>query len=102
MKTEENPVPNLITQQIDQEPSAIWRAQPAGKRTTVLIQWLRLIGSRAVPALVGFGALIALWQWYAGQPSIDPQLLPTPVAVYRALAAELGLLWQQTLVTLEE
>jgi ABC-type nitrate/sulfonate/bicarbonate transport system permease component len=102
MKTEENPMPNLISSHIGQELPAIRRAQSAGKRTAALVEWLKQIGSRAVPALVGFGSLIALWQWYASQPSIDPQLLPTPLAVWRALTAEHDLLWQQTLVTLEE
>jgi ABC-type nitrate/sulfonate/bicarbonate transport system permease component len=103
MKTEEeNPLPNLIASHIDQELPTIRRAQPTGRRATALLGWLRLIGSRAVPALVGFGVLIALWQWYASQPSIDPQLLPTPLAVWGALVAEFGLLWQDTLVTLEE
>jgi ABC-type nitrate/sulfonate/bicarbonate transport system permease component len=103
MKTEEeNPLPNLIPSHIDQEPPTIWRAQPTGKRATAVLDWLRLVGSRAVPGLVGFGVFIALWQWYASQPSIDPQLLPTPLAVWGALTAKLGLLWQQTLVTLEE
>jgi ABC-type nitrate/sulfonate/bicarbonate transport system permease component len=103
MKTEEeNPLPNLIAPYIDQELPPIRRAQPAGTRATVLLGWLRQIGSRVVPTLVGFGALIALWQWYASQPSIDPQLLPTPLAVWRALGAESDLLWQQTVVTLQE
>jgi ABC-type nitrate/sulfonate/bicarbonate transport system permease component len=103
MKTEEeNPVPHLVTSHIGQELPAIRRARPVWKRTTALLVWLRQIGSRVVPAFVGFGAFIALWQWYAGQPSIDPELLPTPLAVWGALCAERDLLWQQTLVTLEE
>jgi ABC-type nitrate/sulfonate/bicarbonate transport system permease component len=102
MKTEENPVPNLITSHIDQNLPALQRAQPSGTRIAAVAQWLRQIGSRVAPALVAFGAFIALWQWYAGQPSIDPQLLPTPMAVWRDLIAEHGLLWYETLVTLKE
>ena len=103
MKTKEaDPVPDLLAPKEHRQTAALRRAQPDGKRAAALLGWLRQIGSRAVPALVGFGAVIAVWQWYAGQPSIDPQLLPTPVAVWRDLAAERGLLWQQTLVTLEE
>jgi ABC-type nitrate/sulfonate/bicarbonate transport system permease component len=103
MKTEEeDPMPHLLEPKALGEITATRRAQPARKRTTALLGWLRQIGSKVVPALVGFGAFIALWQWYAGQPSIDPQLLPTPVAVWRALSAESDLLWHHTLVTLEE
>src|SRR5215469_2416904 len=103
MKTKEaDPVPDLLAPKEHRQTAALRRAQPDGKRAAALLGWLRQIGSRAVPALVGFGAVIAVWQWYAAQPSIDPQLLPTPVAVWRDLAAERGLLWQQTLVTLEE
>jgi ABC-type nitrate/sulfonate/bicarbonate transport system permease component len=54
------------------------------------------------PALLLLAALLALWQWYAGQPSIDPQLLPTPVAVWKALVSDRTLLWHHTLVTLYE
>jgi ABC-type nitrate/sulfonate/bicarbonate transport system permease component len=103
MKTREaDPVPDLLALKEHRQTAAMGRAQPVGKRAAALLGWLRQIGSRAVPALVGFGAVITVWQWYAGQPSIDPQLLPTPLAVWTALAAERDLLWQQTLVTLEE
>jgi ABC-type nitrate/sulfonate/bicarbonate transport system permease component len=103
MKTEDKaPMPNLLAPNVQREITAAARIQPPGKRTTALLGWLRQIGSRVVPALVGFGTLIALWQWYASQPSIDPQLLPTPLAVWRALVAESDLLWQNTLVTLQE
>jgi ABC-type nitrate/sulfonate/bicarbonate transport system permease component len=103
MKTEEeNPMPNLLAPKVHREIAATRGVQLAGRRTSALLGWLRQISSRVVPALVGFGAFISLWQWYASQPSIDPQLLPTPLAVWRALSAERDLLRQHTLVTLEE
>jgi ABC-type nitrate/sulfonate/bicarbonate transport system permease component len=61
----------------------------------------RAVGA-LVPALLLMAALVALWQWYASQPSIDPQLVPTPVAVWTALLAQRTLLWHHTLVTLTE
>ena len=64
----------------------------------------RLIGlsRRMLPALALLVALLAIWQWYASQPDIDPQLLPTPLAVWAALVAQRDLLWHHTLVTLSE
>src|SRR5215469_14972405 len=54
------------------------------------------------PPLLVLAALVALWQWYASQPNIDPQLLPTPAALWTALVAERALLWHHMLVTLWE
>lgn len=54
------------------------------------------------PAVALFIALLALWQWYASQPTVNPQLLPTPVAVWQALVAQRDLLWVDTQVTLQE
>jgi ABC-type nitrate/sulfonate/bicarbonate transport system permease component len=56
----------------------------------------------ALPVAVALAALLALWQWYASQPDVDPQLLPTPVAVWHALVAQRDPLWRNTLVTLSE
>ena len=56
----------------------------------------------ALPALALLVALLAIWQWYASQPDVDPQLLPTPLAVWSALLAQRALLWHHTLVTLSE
>lgn len=60
------------------------------------------VGRAALPAVILLAALIALWQWYASQPSVDPQLLPTPVAVWTSLVAQRDILWYHTLVTLNE
>jgi ABC-type nitrate/sulfonate/bicarbonate transport system permease component len=56
----------------------------------------------ALPVGVALAALLGLWQWYASQPTVDPQLLPTPVAVWGALVGQRDLLWSNTLVTLAE
>ncbi|HLY29651.1 MAG TPA: ABC transporter permease [Ktedonobacterales bacterium] len=54
------------------------------------------------PAVALLAALIALWQWYASQPEIDPLILPAPLAVWRVLIAQRDALWANTLVTLNE
>ena len=68
---------------------------------TVQRRALRL-GRTGGPALLALAILIALWQWYAAQPEIDPQFLPTPAAVWAALVAQRDILWGHTLVTLWE
>ena len=55
-----------------------------------------------LPALGLLAALILLWQWYASQPTIDAQILPTPLAVWGVLVGQREILWQHTLVTLQE
>lgn len=54
------------------------------------------------PAVALLAALLALWQLYASGAQIDPQLLPTPLAVGRVLVAQRAILWANTLVTLNE
>lgn len=56
----------------------------------------------SLPAFVLTVSLLALWQWYASQPSVDPLLLPTPVKVWQALLAQRDILWHHALVTLYE
>src|ERR1700694_5613971 len=56
----------------------------------------------ALPVAVALAVLLGIWQWYASQPSVDPELLPTPVAVWGALVGQRDLLWSNTLVTLWE
>jgi ABC-type nitrate/sulfonate/bicarbonate transport system permease component len=62
--------------------------------------WRTLAGT--LPALGLLLALLLLWQWYASQPSVDAQILPTPLAVWTVLLAQRDILWQHTLVTLQE
>lgn len=67
--------------------------------------WLARAGGIArgsIPALLLLAALLALWQWYASQPTIDPLLLPTPLAVWQTLVAQHEIIWHHTLVTLYE
>jgi ABC-type nitrate/sulfonate/bicarbonate transport system permease component len=56
----------------------------------------------SLPALGLVVALLLLWQWYASQPTIDTQILPTPLAVWGVLVSQRGILWEHTLVTLQE
>lgn len=62
----------------------------------------RRLGVSILPALALLLVLLALWQWYASQPFIDAQLLPTPLAVWHTLVAQRDILWYHTLVTLYE
>ncbi|HUY79830.1 MAG TPA: ABC transporter permease [Ktedonobacterales bacterium] len=73
--------------------AALWAATTRATLRT-LAAWL--------PALALLAALIALWQWYASQPQIDAEILPTPLAIWRVLVAQRGILWANTLVTLNE
>lgn len=54
------------------------------------------------PAVALFVALLAVWQAYVTAAGLDPQVLPTPVAVWQALIAQRDLLWANTQVTLYE
>ena len=79
--------------------------QPDGQRTWALMRW-GLLSRRTLiatlPALALLAALVLLWQWYASQPDIDAQILPTPLAVWGVLVGQRDILWQHTLVTLQE
>jgi len=60
----------------------------------------RLRGS--APAVALLAALLLIWQWYASRAEVDPQFLPTPLAVWSALVAQHAIVWHHTLVTLRE
>jgi ABC-type nitrate/sulfonate/bicarbonate transport system permease component len=62
----------------------------------------RLTLAATLPALALLAALVLLWQWYASQPDIDAQILPTPLAVWGVLVDQRDILWQHMLVTLQE
>jgi ABC-type nitrate/sulfonate/bicarbonate transport system permease component len=62
----------------------------------------RLTVAATIPALGLLAALVLLWQWYASQPDIDAQILPTPLAVWGVLVGQRDILWQHMLVTLQE
>jgi ABC-type nitrate/sulfonate/bicarbonate transport system permease component len=55
-----------------------------------------------LPALICFSLLLAVWQWYATQPGVDTQLLPSPLLVWTVLVEDRDLLWSHMLVTLYE
>jgi len=70
---------------------------------------LRVAARRTVGALVGAWpsavavvALLLLWQVYVRVSGVDPQLLPTPGAVWTTLVAQREALWENSLVTLWE
>jgi ABC-type nitrate/sulfonate/bicarbonate transport system permease component len=63
---------------------------------------LRRRAALTLPAVGLAAALVLLWQWYASRPGTDPQLLPTPLAVWTALVTQRDILWHHTLVTLDE
>jgi ABC-type nitrate/sulfonate/bicarbonate transport system permease component len=62
----------------------------------------RRLAAALLPASLLLLALLLIWQWYASSPAVDPQLLPTPLAVWSALVAQREILWGHTLVTLYE
>ena len=62
----------------------------------------RLTVAAMIPAFALLTALVLLWQWYASQPDIDAQILPTPLAVWGVLVGQRDILWQHMLVTLQE
>lgn len=77
----------------------------SGARRAFARTWFlraRALALGSLPAFVLLVLLLALWQWYASQPSVDALLLPTPVKVWQALLAQRDILWHHTLVTLYE
>lgn len=88
--------------------------EPPGDRDTMLApnlstwpmpRWWRVSRLTLVatlPALALLAVLVLLWQWYASQPTIDTQILPTPLAVWNVLVGQRDILWENMLVTLQE
>src|SRR5690242_9576349 len=78
---------------------------PTPRGPWTFARW-RLLSRRTLgatlPALALLAALTLLWQWYASQPTVDAQILPTPLGVWGVLVSQRDLLWQHTLVTLQE
>ena len=46
------------------------------------------VSQAALPVAVALAVLLSIWQWYASQPTVNPLLLPTPVAVWNALIGQ--------------
>ncbi len=71
--------------------SAARHLPPFGRWTAALL-----------PAPLLLLVLLLIWQAYASSPSVDQQLLPTPLGVWSVLVAQRDILWDNTLVTLYE
>jgi ABC-type nitrate/sulfonate/bicarbonate transport system permease component len=93
----------------DQTPASGDDTSPTSRLAAPVARWWdvsrRTLGrtlAATLPALALLAALVLLWQWYASQPTVDAQILPTPLAVWRVLVSQRDILWQHTLVTLQE
>jgi ABC-type nitrate/sulfonate/bicarbonate transport system permease component len=93
----------------DQTPASGDDTSPTSRLAAAVARWWdvsrRTLGrtlAATLPALALLAALVLLWQWYASQPDIDAQILPTPLAVWGVLVGQRDILWQHMLVTLQE
>ena len=57
---------------------------------------------RNIPSLVAIAALLLTWQLVCMSGLIPGYMLPSPVDVLRAFVSELPLLWENSLITLQE
>lgn len=57
---------------------------------------------RNIPSVVALAALVLLWQLICMAGWIPPYMLPSPVKVLQAFVSELPLLWENSLITLQE
>lgn len=57
---------------------------------------------RNLPSAAAVAALLLLWQGICMAGLIPPYMLPSPVQVLQAFAEELPLLWENSLITLQE
>ena len=57
---------------------------------------------RNVPAFIAVAALLILWQGVSMLGLVPAFMLPSPVEVVRAFVKELPLLWENSLITLQE
>lgn len=96
---------------LPENPDTIQRQQSdlaapvSNRRASSLARWgvlSRRTLQATLPALVLLAALVLFWEWYANQPTVDTQILPTPLAVWGVLVGQRDILWQHTLVTLQE
>ena len=88
-------VPSSATDAVEMPVLSTW---PIARRWHVS----RITLANTIPALALLAALVLLWQWYASQPDIDAQILPTPLAVWGVLVGQRDILWEHMLVTLQE
>ena len=57
---------------------------------------------RNIPSVVAVVALLGLWQLVCMTGWIPPYMLPSPIKVLQAFISELPLLWENSLITLQE
>ena len=57
---------------------------------------------RNIPAFIAVAALLILWQGVSMLGLVPAFMLPSPVEVVRAFVRELPLLWENSLITLQE
>ena len=57
---------------------------------------------RNFPSVIALAALVFLWQLICMARWIPPYMLPSPVKVLQAFVSELPLLWENSLITLQE
>lgn len=57
---------------------------------------------RNIPSFIALAALLLLWQLLCGSGLVPPYMLPSPVKVLQAFAGDLPLLWENSLITLQE
>lgn len=57
---------------------------------------------RNIPSVTAVSVLLLLWQLVCMTGLVPPYMLPSPVKVLRAFVAELPLLWENSLITLQE
>ncbi|HEU4783678.1 MAG TPA: ABC transporter permease [Ktedonobacterales bacterium] len=89
----------------ERAPASVTDAEASVLSTRPAARWWRAsrrMMAATIPALALLAALVLLWQWYASQPDIDAQILPTPLAVWGVLVGQRDILWQHMLVTLQE
>ena len=57
---------------------------------------------RNIPSVTAVAALLLLWQTVCRIGVIPPYMLPSPVKVLQAFVSELPLLWENSIITLQE
>ncbi len=57
---------------------------------------------RNIPAVAAIVALLSVWQLVCAAELVPPYMLPSPPEVMRAFVSELPLLWEHSLITLQE
>lgn len=55
-----------------------------------------------IPSAVAVAALLLLWQLICSVGRVPPYMLPSPLKVLQAFAADFPLLWENALITLQE